>query len=112
MTPEQTSLMERVRELTADQPTAREVSMFGGRSVMVNEKMIVSAMKDGGLLVRTEATRHEELLGEPGAEQAQMGPGRDMGPGWIKVSQEAVRDDERLSFWVELALDHNRAATR
>ena len=58
MTPEQTVLVERVRALIADEPVVREVSMFGGRSVMVNEKMIVSARKDGGLLVRVDADQH------------------------------------------------------
>ncbi|MFT4231595.1 MAG: transcriptional regulator [Leucobacter sp.] len=61
MTPEQTAPAERIRRLLADEPTTREVSMFGGRSFMVNEQMIVSAQKDGGLLVRVAADRHEEL---------------------------------------------------
>ncbi|GAB3057752.1 TfoX/Sxy family protein [Sediminivirga luteola] len=111
MTPEQTSLVERVRSLIADEPLVREVSMFGGRSVMVNEKMIVSALKNGGLLVRVDAGRHDELLERPGAVQAEMGPGRDMGPGWIEVSAEAISDDERLSSWIGIAMDHNRTVT-
>ncbi|WP_197519776.1 TfoX/Sxy family protein [Pseudonocardia sp. HH130630-07] len=89
----------------------REVSMFGGRSVMVNEKMIVSALRDGGLLVRVDADRHDELLSRPGAMQAEMGPGRDMGPGWIEVSADSVGGDEQLSSWVGMAMDHNRVVT-
>ncbi|UUT35557.1 TfoX/Sxy family protein [Microbacterium elymi] len=111
MTPEQTVLVERVRGLIAEEPVVREVSMFGGRSLMVSEKMIVSVRKDGGLLVRVDAGRHDELLGEPGAVQAQMGPGRDMGPGWIEVAADAVSDDEQLSFWIGIAMDCNRAMT-
>ena len=106
MTPEQTDLIERVRALITEEPVVREVSMFGGRSVMVNEKMIVSAGKDGGLLVRVNADRHEALLSRPGAVQAEMGPGRDMGPGWIEVSADSIRDDEQLSFWVGIAMDY------
>ncbi|HCG56923.1 MULTISPECIES: TfoX/Sxy family protein [Brevibacterium] len=109
MTPEQSSLVVRLRALVAEEPVVREVSMFGGRSLMVNEKMLVSAQKDGGLLVRVEADRHEELLDLPGASQAEMGPGRDMGPGWIEVSAEAIRNDERLTSWVTAAMEHNRA---
>lgn len=112
MTPEQTALVERLRLLLADQPVMREVSMFGGRSFMVNEKMIVSALKGGGLLVRVDADRHGELLVRPGATQAEMGPGRDMGPGWIEVEAAAISGDERLSFWVGVAMEHNRAVTR
>lgn len=111
MTPEQTALVERLRGLLVDEPVVREVAMFGGRSVMVNEKMIVSALKDGGLLVRVSAERHDELLGRPGATQAMMGPGRNMGPGWIEVEGAAITDDEQLSAWVGVAMDHNHAVT-
>lgn len=111
MTPEQTALLERVRALIADEPVVREVSMFGGRSVMVNEKMIVSALKDGGLLVRVNADQHDGLLGRAGAVQAKMGPGRDMGPGWIEVAADAIRDDEQLSSWIGIAMDYNRVVT-
>lgn len=111
MTPEQSALVARIRALIADEPVVREVSMFGGRSVMVNEKMIVSALKDGGLLVRVDADRHDELLGRRGAIQAEMGPGRDMGPGWIEVVADAIGGDEQLSAWVEIAMNHNRSVT-
>ena len=111
MTPEQHRLVQRVRTLVDDEPDVREVSMFGGRAIMVNDKMIVSAGKSGDLLVRADAERHEALLDEPGATQAQMGAGRDMGPGWITVAPEAIADDERLAFWVDVARDHNRTLT-
>lgn len=73
MTVQQISLIERLRNLLADEPALREVSMFGGRSFMVNEKMAVSALKDGSLLVRVDARRHEALLKTAGATQAEMG---------------------------------------
>jgi len=111
MTPEQHHLVLRVRALVDGEPDVREVSMFGGRAIMVNDKMVVSAGKTGDLLVRVAAGRHEALLGEPGAAQARMGAGRGMGPGWITVAPEAVADDGRLAFWVEVAMRHNRAIT-
>jgi TfoX/Sxy family transcriptional regulator of competence genes len=111
MTPEQSALLDRVRSLIADEPAVREVLMFGGRSVMVNEKMIVSVLKDGGLLVRVDADRHEELLEREGAAQAEMGAGRDMGPGWIEVAADALADEDSLSAWIEIAREHNRAVT-
>ena len=111
MTPEQHHLVERVRALVDDEPDVREVSMFGGRAIMVNDKMIVSVGKTGDLLVRVAADRHETLLGEPGAEQAHMGTGREMGAGWITVAPEAIADDGRLTFWVDAAMRHNRAVT-
>ena len=111
MTPEQHHLVQRVRALVDDKPDVREVPMFGGRAIMVNDKMVVSAGKTSDLLVRVAAGRHEALLGEPGAAQARMGAGRGMGPGWITVAPEAVADDGRLAFWVEVAMRHNRAIT-
>ena len=112
MTPEQRHLVQRVRELVNEEPDVREVSMFGGRAIMVNNKMIVSVGRNGDLLVRVAADRHETLLSEPGAEQAQMGAGRDMGLGWITVAPEGIADDGRLAFWVDMAMRHNRAITR
>ena len=111
MTPKQHHLVQRVRALVDDKPDVREVPMFGGRAIMVNDKMIVSAGKTGDLLVRVAADRHETLLGEPGAEQAHMGAGRVMGPGWITVAPETIADDGRLTFWVDVAMHHNRATT-
>lgn len=107
----QDRLVERLRDLLADEPVTREVSMFGGRSFMVDEKMIVSALKDGGLLVRVAADQHDALLDRPGARQAEMGAGRDMGPGWIEVAGASIGDDEKLASWVGVALEYNRTVT-
>ena len=111
MTPEQTALVERTRALVGAIPV-REVSMFGGRSVMVNDRILASALTDGSLLVRVDAARHDELVTRPGARQATMGRGRTMGRGWIEVAAGAVADEESLAFWVEAAMDHNRGAAR
>lgn len=85
--------------------------MFGGRAIMVNDKMIVSAGKSGELLVRVDADHHDTLLLKPGAAQAEMGAGRSMGPGWITVSSEAVAEYECLIFWVDTAMSYNQAIT-
>lgn len=111
MTPAQHHLVQRVRALVNDEPDVREVSMFGGRAIMVNDTMIVSAGRSGDLLVRVAADRYEALLAEPGAERARMGAGRVMGPGWITVAPEVVADDERLAFWVDVAMSYNRTIT-
>ena len=111
MTAEQAALIERLRSLLAAESTVREVSMFGGRSIMVHEKMVVAAQRHGALLVRVAADRHDELLAVRGAAQAEMGAGRDMGPGWIEVAPAAIVDDDGLAFWVDAAMEHNGAAT-
>ncbi len=107
----QSALIERLRVLLAGEPSTREVSMFGGRSFMVDEKMVVSAWKDGSLLVRVSSDRHDELTALPGAEQAEMGAARSMGPGWIAVSAASIDTAARLSFWLDIALTHNRATS-
>lgn len=106
----QGELVERLRALLADEPFVREVSMFGGRSFMVDDKLVASALRDGNLLVRVDAERHNELTGRPGATQAEMGAGRTMGPGWIEVAVENIAGDDVLAFWLSTALDYNRTA--
>lgn len=83
--------------------------MFGGRAFMVNNRMVASALKDGGLLVRVAAGDHDALAGMPGAARAEMGTGRSMGPGWISIAAPAVQDDDRLTFWLDAALKYNEA---
>jgi len=109
MSQHQARLIERVRALLADIPSTREVSMFGGRSFMVDGKIVVGAMKAGDLLVRIPPERRPELIAQLGASQPEMGAGRSMGPGWISVAGPAIETDEHLRFWVDLALDHVRA---
>ena len=111
MTPTSTQaeLTERVRALLAGRPSTREIAMFGGRSFMVDDKMVVAAFKHGDLLVRVPGHRHDELLMRRGATQAEMGAGRTMGPGWVSVSADSIDSDDSLGFWLGVALDHNRA---
>ncbi|MFD2393742.1 hypothetical protein ACFSSF_07870 [Dietzia aerolata] len=67
--------------------------------------------REGRLAARAGATeRHDELLTRAGASQAEMGAGRDMGPGWISISAPALEDDATLESWLDTALEHNRAA--
>src|SRR5690554_5813888 len=103
MTQQQQELAERIRSMIAEEPLQREVPMFGTRAFLVREKILVCARKNGGLLVRVSADRHQELLRRPGAAQAVMGPARDMGPGWIEVAAEAIATDAGLGFWVDAA---------
>ncbi|MGP9489996.1 TfoX/Sxy family protein [Glutamicibacter sp. AOP12-B1-11] len=104
-------LIERIREKLAGEPVLREVSMFGGHSFMVNEKLLVGALKEGALLVHVAPANHTELLLSPGAGQAEMGTGRSMGPGWIQVDAASLEKDEALASWLGTALEFNRALT-
>lgn len=97
-------LVARLRDLLADEPAVREVSMFGGRAFMVNEKMAVHASKDGDLLVRIDVADDAKFSEVPGASPAEISPGRAMGAGWIRASAASVADDEQLRFWLERSL--------
>lgn len=105
-----TTLANRIRTVLATEPSTREVSMFGGLSFMVNDAMVVAAGRDGDLLVRVDPERNRELIALPGAKPAEMGAGRAMGPGWITVAHDAITADERLSFWIDLAMEYNARA--
>lgn len=104
-------LVERVRAALSDETAVREVKMFGGLSFMVNDRMVVCASNGGDLLVRVAPEDHEKYAAWEGAAQAEMGKGRSMGDGWITVSVDALDDDKRLHRWIQVSLEHNRAAT-
>lgn len=38
-----------------------------------------------------------------------MVAGREMGAGWLVVDADAIIDDDALTSWIDVALDHNRA---
>jgi TfoX/Sxy family transcriptional regulator of competence genes len=102
---------ERIRVLLADEPTTREVAMFGGLSFMVNDKMIVNVRRSGDLLVRVDPDRSSELVADHGARPAEMGAGRSMGPGWLDVPAECTTGDDQLRFWIDVAMSFNDRAT-
>ncbi|WNB84328.1 TfoX/Sxy family protein [Cellulomonas sp. ATA003] len=108
MTAERDALAERVRALLPHDRATREVAMFGGLSFMVDDAMAVAAGRDGGLLVRTDPARHEELLGVRGAEPAVMGTDRPMGPGWITIRPDGLATDEQIAFWIGVGLEGRR----
>lgn len=110
--PAQDPLVGRIEAMLADEPSVRRVAMFGGQSFMVNDKLAVGVFGDGHLLVRVDADRGRELLERPGASVSEMGAGRTMGPGWLRVEAAAVADDEQLGFWVGEALAFNARARR
>ena len=84
----------------------REVHMFGVIAVMVDDAMAVAVRKDGSLLVRVDPAEDACLLENPDASRAEMGAGRSMGEGWIRVKARALRSDAALVGWLEAATRH------
>jgi TfoX/Sxy family transcriptional regulator of competence genes len=103
---------ERIRAMLAAQPSTREVSMFGGLSFMVNDKMILNVRRSGDLLVRVDPHRSPELISEHGARPAEMGAGRAMGASWLDVPVELTATDEQLRFWLDVAMQFNRSTAK
>ena len=103
------ALAERIRALTAGEPVV-EKKMFGGLAFLLGGHMAVAASAQGGLMVRVERSQTDALLDEPGAAPMEMG-GRGAMAGWLRVSAEAVVDDEALATWVQRGLDHAGSLT-
>jgi TfoX/Sxy family transcriptional regulator of competence genes len=98
------ALAARIREQTADEPV-EEKKMFGGLAFLLGGHMAVAASGQGGLMVRVEPSETATLLEEPGAAPFEMG-GRGAMAGWLRVSADAVTDEEDLARWVERGLSY------
>jgi TfoX/Sxy family transcriptional regulator of competence genes len=79
----------------------REVRMFGVTAVMADDAMAVAVHRDGSLLVRVDPAEDAALLQRPHASRAEMGTGRSMGEGWIRVGASALETDQGLSDWLQ-----------
>lgn len=112
MQPAQAALAQRLRQHLDGLGALREIAMFGGRAFMLDDRMLACALGQGGLLVRCDPERHDELLTRTGARQAEMGKGRTMGAGWVEVGAEALDDDAALGAWLDEALARHRVAAR
>ena len=95
------ALAGRIREHTAGEPV-EEKKMFGGLAFLLGGHMAVAASGQGGLMVRVEPEETAVLLTEPGAAPFEM-RGRSM-EGWLRVSTDAVADEEALGRWVDRGL--------
>lgn len=73
---------------------------------MVDDVMVVAVHRDGSLLARVDPADDAELLRNPYAHRAEMGAGRSMGEGWIRVDAEGLRTDEGLAHWLDCALSY------
>lgn len=97
---------DRLREILAAEPDVVEKSMFGGLAFLVAGHMLVTASSRGGLLLRVDPARAEDLLTDPRASRAVM-RGREM-DGWLRVDLDARADDADLDRWVGTGLGYVR----
>ena len=101
------ALAGRIRDLIGPDPELTEKKMFGGLAFLIRGHMAVTASRHGGVMVRADAQRSDELAATTAASLAVM-RGREM-PGWLIVGADDVATDDELSPWVELGIEYCRS---
>ena len=100
-------LAERIRERVAGEDGLSEKRMFGGLAFLVNGNMAVSASGQGGMLLRVDPARTEQLIQAPHARRFEM-RGREM-DGWLRIDPEALATDADLARWIGLGVAYARS---
>ncbi len=102
-------LADRVRDALQHPDGLSEKRMFGGLAFLINGNLAVSASGQGGLLLRVDPAKTDELVADPHARRFVM-RGREM-DGWLHIDAGADMPDERLTSWVEIGLAYARSLT-
>jgi len=100
-------LADRIRGLLAGQTDLTEKKMFGGLAFLIGGNMAVAASGQGGVLVRVDPARSDELVATTNARLMEM-RGRGM-QGWLRVDPEDVRTKRELAKWVRLGSTYARS---
>lgn len=101
------ALAARIDAVLADEPGVAEKPMFGGLAFLVDGRLVVAASGQGGLMVRVDPARRDDLRHGAGVQPFLM-RGREV-DGWLRVDSAAVRDDHSLRQWVEVGLTYARS---
>jgi TfoX/Sxy family transcriptional regulator of competence genes len=96
----------RIRDILAPERGLTEKRMFGGLAFLIDGHMAVAASSQGGLLLRVDPARTDELVAPPHVGRFVM-RGREM-DGWLRVDREAADTEERLTHWVGLGVAYVR----
>jgi TfoX/Sxy family transcriptional regulator of competence genes len=91
-------LVERVRALLEGKPGFSEKKMFGGVCFLLRGNMACGVLNDD-LIVRAGPEKYKDLLALAETREFDM-TGKPM-KGWVMVSPEGHRTQEKLVFWVE-----------
>lgn len=105
-TVETNDLVSRVRAALAHSSDVKEKKMFGSIGFMVRGNLCVSARTER-IMCRIDPTIHDAALEHKGCQTVVM-KGRPY-RGYVYVDAESVSTNEALKYWVDLALDHNKA---
>ena len=94
-------LAQRVRDILAEECTARERRMFGGLAFMVNGHMCCGIVGED-LVVRVGADEHKQALSQPHARPMDF-TGRQM-KGFVYVGPAGHRTTASLRKWIKRGL--------
>ena len=97
----------RIRELVGGEAGVTEKRMFGGLAFLIGGNMAISASGQGGVLVRVDPDKTDEVAGRAHAQIAVM-RGREM-PGWLRVDADGLRTRPQLQRWVEEGVAYARS---
>jgi TfoX/Sxy family transcriptional regulator of competence genes len=97
----------RVRDLLEPEPGLSEKKMFGGLAFMINGHMAVTVSRQGGLMLRVDPARTDELLRENHAQPFEM-RGRPM-DGWLRVDAAGVATEQDLERWAAIGVGYARS---
>ena len=97
-------LVNKIRELLADQIQVEEKRMFQGLCFMVNDKLCLCVMHDNILCRVGEEIASLEL--EKGNCVQMMHSGRPM-KNYVYVEDVSLQSSGELLYWVKLCLDFN-----
>jgi len=100
-------LADRLRGMLAGEPGVVEKRMFGGLAFMVDGHLAVGASSRGGLMLRVDPARTDELIVDRRANRFVM-RGREM-DGWLHVDIDAHATDDELGRWVQHGVDYARS---
>ena len=100
-------LAARIRGLIGHEAGLTEQKMFGGLAFLLGGNMAIAASGEGGVLVRVDPDRSDELLASSNARVMEM-RGRQMA-GWLRVDLDDVRTESELARWVDLGTAYARS---
>jgi TfoX/Sxy family transcriptional regulator of competence genes len=103
-------LADRIRAALSTEPGVTEKTMFGGLAFLVDGSLAVAASGKGGLMVRCDPARADELTAADGVARMVM-HGREM-DGWLRVAADVVDDEDALRRWVATGRDVARSLNR
>ena len=99
-------LAERVRAIVDTEKGVTEKRMFGGLAFLIDGNMAVSASGQGGLLLRVDPARADELVESPEAARFEM-RGREM-DGWLRIDPAGLQTEAALKQWVSIGVEFAR----